>query len=234
MKPTSKISFKIVVVVVGALLKILIRRKVKGKENLPPNGAIIAVCNHVHLVDPLIHIISILPRDSIFMAKEELFRTWPMPLFPLLMNIAEAYPVHRRGTLEEREEALRKAEKVLAEGLVFGIYPEGTRSRTAKLKTAYHGVAKIALGSGAPLIPVGIYGTEKLKGIGWISRPEVTVSFGKPFNLPIVGAAPTNSQFQELTGFIMEQLCTVLPPEYHGRYGKQSSPDPNLCHDNRD
>ena len=228
MKPSSKMSFKIAVVVFRALLKILIRRKVKGKENLPPNGAIIAVCNHVHLVDPLIHIISILPRDSIFMAKEELFRTWPMPLFPLLMNIAEAYPVHRRGTLEEREEALRKAERVLAEGLVFGIYPEGTRSRTAKLKAAYHGVAKIALRSDAPLIPVSIYGTEKLKGVGWISRPEVTVTFGKPFNLPATGDAPTSSRLQELTDFIMEQLCTVLPPQYHGSYGGQSNPDPNL------
>ena len=230
-KPTSKISFKIAVFVFIALLKILSRLEIKNRQNLPTEGAIIAVCNHVHLIDPVIHLISILPRDSIFMAKEELFRTWPMPLFPLLMNIAEAFPVRHRGTPEEREEAMQKAYQALAEGHVFGIYPEGTRSRTSKLKAAYHGTTRIALRSGAPLIPVGIYGSEKLKGKGWISRPKITVIFGKPFNLPPTDTDPNISQLQSLTDFIMQQLCTVLPPEYHGQYGTQPSLPRNTGHD---
>jgi 1-acyl-sn-glycerol-3-phosphate acyltransferase len=134
------------------------------------------------------------------------------------MRIAEAFPVRRRGSTEERQEALRQGEKVLAEGLVFGMYPEGTRSKAGHLKEAYHGCAIIALRSGAPLIPVCIWGTEKLKGIGWLSRPKVTISFGQPFNLPPVEGEPTKDQLKSLTDYIMQQLARGLPPEYRGKY----------------
>lgn len=218
MKPTSKLSFKIASALLESLFRTMTRFEIRGRENLPPNGPIIAVFNHLNLIDPALHIISILPRDSIVMAKEELFRYWPIPIFRILMDIAEAYPVRRRGTPEERQEAIRRAEKVLAEGLVFGIYPEGTRSRTGQLKEAYHGTAIIALRSGAPLIPVCIWGTEKLKGIGWLSRPKVTISFGKPFTLPPIDGEPTDSQLKSLTDYIMKQLAAVLPPKYRGKY----------------
>ena len=219
MKPTSKVSFKIAAAMLGILLRTITRMEVRGRENLPRDGAIIAVCNHVHLLDPIIHILSILPRDSIFMAKEELFSNGQMPLIPFLMNVAEAFPVRRRGTPQEIEEALHKADSVLAEGHVFGIYPEGMRSKAGRLRSAYHGAAKIALRSGAPLIPVGISGTEKLNGIGWMSRPRVVVNFGKPFSIPTTDTKPTNLQLQAFTEAIMAELCSVLPQEYHGRYG---------------
>ena len=218
LRPTSKVSFKIVQPIVEAVLRSIIRLQIRGRENLPPNGPIIAVFNHLNLIDPPLHIISILPRDSIVMAKEELFRYWPIPIFGILMRIAEAFPVRRRGTAEERQEAMRHAEKVLAEGLVFGMYPEGTRSKAGHLKEAYHGCAIIALRSGAPLIPVCIWGTEKLKGIGWLSRPKVTISFGQPFNLPPVDGEPSKDQLKSLTDYIMKQLASGLPPEYRGRY----------------
>ncbi len=232
MKPTSKLSFKVVAAIFRIFVKIISRWEIKGKENLPASGGIIAVCNHVHLLDPVIHIISILPRNSIFMAKEELFHVWPVPFYPVLMNIAEAFPAHRLGTPQQIEESIRRAENVLAKGHVFGIYPEGMRSTSSQLKVAYRGAARIALRSGAPLIPVGIYGTEKLKGIGWIKRPRITVTFGKPFDLPGNNGSD-GSQLQSMTGFIMEQLCTVLPPEYHGRYGDQSNSDSGADHDVR-
>jgi 1-acyl-sn-glycerol-3-phosphate acyltransferase len=217
-RPTSKVSFKIVQPIVEAALRSIIRFEIRGRENLPQNGPIIAVFNHLNLIDPPLHIISILPRDSIVMAKEELFRYWPIPIFRILMDIAEAFPVRRRGTPEERQEAMQYAERVLAEGLVFGIYPEGTRSRTGHLKEAYDGCAIIALRSGAPLIPVCIWGTDKLKGIGWLSRPKVTISFGQPFNLPPVDGEPTKDQLKSLTEYIMQQLARGLPPEYRGKY----------------
>jgi 1-acyl-sn-glycerol-3-phosphate acyltransferase len=163
---------------------------------------------------------SILPRDSIFLAKEELFRIWPMPLFVLLMKITHALPVPRKGTPEERREVLEKSLKVLEEGHVLGIYPEGKRSSTGKLMMANPGPARLALRSGAPLIAVGIYGTENLKGIGWLSRPRVVVTFGKPFTLPPQEHEPSVTKIQQLTGVIMEQLCAVLPSKYHGYYGK--------------
>ncbi|TRZ95235.1 MAG: 1-acyl-sn-glycerol-3-phosphate acyltransferase, partial [Dehalococcoidia bacterium] len=218
MNPTSKLSFKFWKTVIETLFRIMTRFEIRSRENLPATGPIIAVCNHLNLIDPALHIISILPRDSIFMAKEELFRYWPIPIFRILMDAAEAFPVRRRGTPEEREEAMRHAERVLAEGLVFGIYPEGTRSRSGKLKEAYHGTAIIALRSGAPLIPVCIWGTEKLRGIGWLSHPEVTINFGKPFMLPPIEGEATEDQLKSLTMYIMKQLAAVLPPEYRGKY----------------
>ncbi len=217
-RPTTKISFKIVRPIVEWLLRALIRFEVKGRENLPPNGPIIAVFNHLHLLDPPLHIISILPRDSIIMAKEELFYYWPIPIFRILMDVAEAYPVRRSGTAEERQLAIRYAEEVLKKGLLFGIYPEGTRSKAGCLKEAYHGCALIALRTGAPLIPVSICGTEKLKGIGWLKRPKVTITFGKPFILPPVEGEPTEETLKQLTEYIMGKVAAVLPPEYRGRY----------------
>lgn len=218
MNPTSKLSFRFWKTAIEILFRIITRFEIRGRENLPATGPIIAVCNHLNLIDPALHIISILPRDSIFMAKEELFRYWPIPIFRILMDAAEAFPVRRRGTPEEREEAMRHAERVLAEGLVFGIYPEGTRSRSGKLKEAYHGTAIIALRSGAPLIPVCIWGTEKLKGIGWLSHPKVIIQFGKPFMLPPIEGEATEDQMKSLTMYIMKQLAAVLPPEYRGKY----------------
>ena len=217
-RPTPKISFKIARPIVEGALRGVIRFKIEGKENLPADGPIIAVFNHLNLIDPPLHIIGILPRDSIIMAKEELFYYWPIPLFRILMDIAEAYPVRRRGTLEERQMSMKYAEEVLAKGLLFGIYPEGTRSKAGCLKEAYHGCALIALSTGAPLIPVSIRGTEKLKGIGWLTRPTVTITFGKPFTLPPVQGEPDATQLKELTEYIMGKVATVLPPEYRGIY----------------
>ncbi len=217
-RPTTKISFKIVRPIVEGALRAVINFQIKDKENLPKEGAIIAVFNHLNLIDPPLHIIGILPRDSIIMAKEELFFYWPMPVFRFLMDVAEAYPVRRRGTAEERRKAVKYAENVLAKGLLFGIYPEGTRSKMGCLKEAYTGCALIAVETGAPLIPVSITGTEKLKGIGWLSRPKVTISFGKPFTLPPIQGRPTEQKLKELTEFIMSKLAGALPPEYRGRY----------------
>jgi 1-acyl-sn-glycerol-3-phosphate acyltransferase len=217
-RPTPKISFKIARPIVEWALRAVIRLKIEGKENLPADGPIIAVFNHLNLIDPPLHIIGILPRDSIIMAKEELFYYWPIPLFRILMDIAEAYPVRRRGTPEERQMSMKYAEEVLARGLLFGIYPEGTRSKAGCLKEAYHGCALIALKTGVPLIPVSIRGTEKLKGIGWLTRQTVTITFGKPFTMPPVQGEPNGKQLKELTGYIMGKVAAILPPEYRGIY----------------
>jgi 1-acyl-sn-glycerol-3-phosphate acyltransferase len=217
-RPTSKISFKIVQPIVEAVLRSIIRLEIKDKENMPTNGPVIAVFNHLNLIDPPLHIISMLPRDSIVMAKEELFFYWPIPIFRILMDVAEAYPVRRRGTPEERQMAMKYADEVLKKGLLFGIYPEGTRSKTGCLKEAYNGCAIIALSTGVPLIPVSIIGTEKLKGSGWLTRPKVTITFGKPFSLPPVKGKPTEKRLKEITDYIMGKMAAMLPPEYRGRY----------------
>lgn len=227
MKPTAKLSFKITVAIIGSLLKLITRLEVRGKENLPAAGPLIAICNHMHLFDAVIHIYTIFPRDSIFLAKEELFRLWPNPLFLLLMKVADALPVPRRGSNEERREVMQQALDVLAEGHVLGVYPEGTRSKTGELQLANPGAARLALRSGAPLIPISIYGTERLRGAGWFRRPKVVVTFGKPFYLPKQDREPSFTRIQQLSTLIMEQLCAILPSQYHGKYGKRSDSSTN-------
>ena len=217
-KPTSKVSFKIARPIVEWALRCIIRFEVKDKENLPHEGPVIAVFNHLHVIDPPLHIIGILPRDSIIMAKEELFFYWPIPVFRILMDIAEAYPVRRLGSHGERQTAMKYAEEVLARDILFGIYPEGTRSKAGHLKEAYHGCAQIAWRTGAPLIPVTIRGTEKLRGIGWLTRPKVTITFGKPFRLPACSTEPTTEQLKQWTELIMRHIACYLPAEYRGRY----------------
>jgi len=158
------------------------------------------------------------------MAKEELFKWWPVPLFRILMDIAEAFPVARRGTPEQKLLAIRRSKEVLEHGLVFGMYPEGTRSKLGHLKDAYQGVAIIAWQTKAPLIPVAIWGTEKVTGIGWLKRLKVTISFGKPFTLPPMEGDPDNEKLKELTVFIMQKLAAELPPQYRGQYDPARSP----------
>jgi 1-acyl-sn-glycerol-3-phosphate acyltransferase len=224
MKPTAKLSFKIAAVIAGILLKVLTRTEVRGKENMPPGGPIIAVCNHINFLDPLIHIYNLLPRDSIFLAKEELFKFWPIPIFAILMRITEALPVPRRGTTEERQKVQQKAMAVLAAGNVLGIYPEGTRSKDAQLNFANPGAARLALRCNVPLIPISIYGSEKFRGWGCFSRPHVVLTFGKPFNLPDQEREPSFTRIQKLSDLIMKQIRDILPPQYHGKYREPSAP----------
>ena len=225
-RPTSKVSFKIARPIVEGALRCIMRLEIKDRENLPQEGPVIAVFNHLNVIDPPLHIISILPRDSIIMAKEELFFYWPIPMFRILMDCAEAYPVRRLGSLKERHLAVKYAEEVLARDILFGIYPEGTRSKAGHLKEAYHGCAQIAWRTNVPLIPVTIRGTEKLRGIGWLTRPKVTITFGKPFRLPTCATEPTVKQLKEWTELIMRHIACYLPAEYRGRYQPIEQPPP--------
>ena len=223
-RPTSKISFKIAYVFFKLFFKLLIRMEVKGKENLPPKGQLIAVCNHLNLIDPLLHIMAITPRDSIFMAKEELFKWWPIPIFRILMDIGEAFPVARHGTPEQRWIAIEHGLEVLKQDMVLVIYPEGTRSKSGHLQHAYPGAAYIACRTKAPLIPIAIWGTENLTGKGWLRRPRVTISFGKPFALPPLEGKPSRETLKQLTLFMMQKLAVELPPKYRGKYDPDQQP----------
>lgn len=212
-----KLPSKIAAAIFRVLFKIFIRLEVKGKENIPPTGPVILVSNHLHLADPPLLIISLLPRKTRFMAKEELFQSW---FFGPLMRLAEAFPVRRGGTIKDIEIALWQAVDVLKEGLVLGMFPEGGRSPGAQLLRGYPGAAMLGVRSGAPILPVGIAGTEKLRGIGWLRRPKVMVNFGEPFKFPPTEAKPNKSQLRLLTDLMMEKIALLLPPQYRGEYGK--------------
>jgi 1-acyl-sn-glycerol-3-phosphate acyltransferase len=150
-----------------------------------------------------------------FMAKEELFRAKFTGYF---IGSFGAFPVHRNHA---DTRALRQALEVLANGYALVIFPEASRSPNSQLQPAYAGATLIAIRSGATIIPIGITGTEKMKGKAWpFRRPRVIVNIGKPFHLP-ANCKATKTELFKLTRLIMERIAEQLPVEYRGYYATQ-------------
>mgnify|MGYP001320403539 CR=1 FL=1 len=204
--------------IVRLLLFLLIRWQVRGRENVPDQGAILVVANHLSVFDPPL-LGAGLGRRVVFMAKEELFH----PRFQgYFIRSLGAFPVRRGG---RDRKALSQAGRVLADGLALVMFPEGRRSKNAQLQPAFAGSALIALRSGVPVIPVGITGTERIKGVAWwLRRPRVIVNVGCPFYLPSAGSSPvTKVELTRLADYMMGRVAELLPQQYWGSYTREKS-----------
>ena len=201
---------------VRAIVFTLARVQVTGKENVPRKGPLIIASNHVNNADPPV-IGATMPRRLVFMAKHEMFQ-WP--ILGLVARLGGAFPVRRS---EADLGALRKATQVLRNGEALVMFPEGTRSRDARLHEAHPGTALLALRSEAPVLPVAITGTEKVVIIRLpldlirFRRPRVHVVVGQPFFLPPVERI-TTEEVERCTGIIMARIAALLPPSYRGQY----------------
>ena len=199
---------------VRAVLLLSTNWQIKGKENIPPKGPLLIVANHLNLADPPVVSVSI-ARETRFMAKEDLFKAKFTGYF---IGSFGAFPVRRS---QADTKAVRQALQILADGLALVVFPEATRSPNAQLQPAFSGAALIALRSGAPILPIGITGTEKMKGKTWpFRRPRIMVNIGKPFHLP-PDCTTTKEGLVKLTDFIMEHIAEQLPVAYRGHYAKQ-------------
>lgn len=198
--------------IVRTWLRLFTRWQVRGRENIPSQGPLLVVANHVNLIDvPLLGVS--FDRRVIFMAKKELFH---FRLIGHFVSGLGAFPVHR-GQLDRK--ALRQANRVLADGQALIMFPEGTRSRSGQLRPAFPGSALVALRSGVPILPVAITGTEKIKGATWLlRRPQLTVNIGHPFRLPQVNSKLSKTELAELTNLLMGRIAELLPTEYQGKY----------------
>jgi 1-acyl-sn-glycerol-3-phosphate acyltransferase len=196
------------------LLLTFSRWRVYGRENVPLKGPLIVAANHLNLSDPPLLCASI-PRRIVFMIKEELYHS---PRGGPFVRAFGSFPVHRGGV---DREALRQAVRVLEQGLALGMFPEGSRSPNGQMQQAYLGTALIALRSRAPILPVGINGSEKVKGVKEVvfGHPHITVTVGQPFFLPTNEDRVSNLQLKELTNLIMSRIAELLPESYRGVYG---------------
>jgi 1-acyl-sn-glycerol-3-phosphate acyltransferase len=192
---------------------LLLRIQVSGKENVPSQGPLILMINHIDALDPFI-VVGNFPRPVTPMSKIEVF---DIPLVGILARAYGAFPV-RRGQIDLR--ALRRSIRVLQEEGVLLIAPEGTRSPTHNLQRGKEGMALIAIRSGAPIIPVAITGTEEA-GHCWrrLCRAPVRIVIGKPFRLDPGGQRVRRPLLKAMTDEAMYQLAATLPPGYRGIYG---------------
>ncbi|MGE6375190.1 lysophospholipid acyltransferase family protein [Peribacillus muralis] len=141
--------------VVKGVLTPAYRVKTLGREHVPKEGGVLICANHIDNLDPpVVGMTS--PRDIHFMAKEELFQA---PVLKGILPRINAFPV-KRGNSDR--ESLRKGLKLLKEGKVIGLFPEGTRSKTGELGDGLAGAGFFALRSDAVIIPCAIIGPYKL------------------------------------------------------------------------
>ncbi|GAB48137.1 lysophospholipid acyltransferase family protein [Mobilicoccus pelagius] len=164
------------------VLRAALRPDVQGVENIPADGPVVIASNHISFFDSIV-IPAASPRQISYLAKAEYFTgrgvrgTIDRFFFD---GIAGAIPVDRDDT-RAAQRSLELALEVLQRGGAFGIYPEGTRSRDLRLYRGHTGIGHLVLESGAPVVPVGVRGTERIQppGSRFVRPAKVSVTFGR-------------------------------------------------------
>lgn len=214
----SRWLYELVRLLARMAIPFVARLRTEGMENIPKDGPVILAMNHIHWLDIPIASARV-KRVTHYMAKIELFN---VPLLGGIMRRCGAFPV-RRG--EGDREALRTAERLLEQGEVLVIFPEGHRSDDGALIPAHTGISLIALRSNAVVVPVGIQGTRGAfkNGRFLFWAPRVTVRYGKPFALRAHDGRRTRESLVQATDTIMHRIAELLPPEQRGQYGTPSA-----------
>ncbi len=208
-------------VALGPLLRVIFRPRVSGAENVPEEGPAILASNHLSYADWLFMPLT-LARRVTFVAKAEYFNTpgikgWFQKKF---FSGSGQVPIDRSGA-SAAEGALSAAKKVLESGELFGIYPEGTRSHDGRLYRGKTGVARLALETGVPVIPVAVVGTDVVappgKKFGSFTRP--VVRFGKPLDFSrYEGLENDRYILRSVTDVIMYDIMRLSGQEYVDKY----------------
>ena len=211
--------------IVPPLLRAVWRPHVEGLDHVPRTGPLILASNHRSFIDSVV-IPAVTPRPVNFLAKSDYFegRGLKGRLVREWFETFGAMPVDRddsRSALASLDTAL----SVLGDGGAFGIYPEGTRSRDGRLYRGRTGVAQLALTSGAPIVPVGLIGTDRLQPVG-SNRPRlvrITVRFGEPIDVRgRYDGVPPGRARREITDLVMSEIQKLTGQEAAGVYNDRA------------
>jgi len=201
---------------------VLFRPKVKGLRHVPGSGPVIIASNHLSFSDSIFMPL-VVPRKVTFLAKSEYFTSpGPKGLLKKLTFIALGQvPVDRSGG-RRSEAALITGLKVLAEGKCLGIYPEGTRSPDGRLYKGRTGIARLAIESGAPIIPVAMFNTEKIQPTGTVVPKVMRVEmiFGEPMYFD--GDSSDLLYLRDVTDKIMQTIQALSGQEYVDTYATKA------------
>ncbi|MEH6906926.1 lysophospholipid acyltransferase family protein [Neobacillus drentensis] len=180
--------------VVTGVFKPLYRVEAIGLEHFPKEGGVLLCSNHIHNFDPII--VGIMaPRPVHYMAKEEIFR---VPVLGNIVRKCNAFPV-KRG-FNDRE-ALRTGLKILKDGHVFGLFPEGTRSKNGELGKGLSGAGFFALRSTASVVPCAVIGPYK-------SFRKLKVVYGQPIDLEEMRKEKASAE--QVTELIMSKIEKLI------------------------
>jgi len=195
--------------------------EVRGVENVPLQGPAVICPNHLSFCDSLF-VPAALPRRTWAIGKAEYLDHWKTRhLFPAMGMI----PVDRTGG-DAAQRALDSAARVLEAGKLFMIYPEGTRSRDTRLHKGRTGAARLALRTGAPIIPVGVIGTLDVQPVdSVVLRPfkDVTVSFGAPMHADGFGPTGHPRLLRKMTDAVMFEIAQMTGQDYVHTYAGTST-----------
>jgi 1-acyl-sn-glycerol-3-phosphate acyltransferase len=216
--------YEVVHAVLPPLAKAYWRPRIEGLENLPKTGPVIVASNHLSFADSMV-IPFFVPRKVVFLAKEDYFTGTGLKgaLVRGWFKGIGMVPVDRDDT-KAAIASLDIALDVLRRGEAFGIYPEGTRSRDGRLYRGRTGVAHLALTSGAPVVPVGLTGTEMIQPVGtrFPRRADVTVRFGKPLRFEgTYDGVPIGRARREVTDVVMNEIQKLSGQPFAGVYNER-------------
>ncbi|HEY2167098.1 MAG TPA: lysophospholipid acyltransferase family protein [Jatrophihabitantaceae bacterium] len=209
-------------VLIGPFLRGLWRPRVEGLDNIPSDGPAILASNHLSFCDSFFMPVMV-PRKVTFLAKSEYFTTPGIKGFFSRMFFAGVgqVPIDRSDADASRA-ALTTGVRVLREGKLLGIYPEGTRSPDGRLYRGKTGVARMALESGAVVIPCAMVNTDVIQPAGRMFpklRPRPGVRFGKPLDFSrYEGMAGDRFVERSMTDEIMYELMELSGQEYVDKY----------------
>lgn len=191
--------YRLVKSVAALLLRIFFRLRVTGEEQIPREGPLLVVANHVSLLDPPA-VAASSPRPLYFLAKAELFG---VPLLGRLIRSLNALPLNREGP---DAAALRQALALLAEGKALLVFPEGTRGQEGVLRAGKAGAGMLAALSGAQVVPAYVRGTGVALPRGRaVPRPSsIRVAFGPPLRFET--GRRGKAYYREVSARMMEAI----------------------------